>query len=282
MKEYKFTVFTPCYNGEKTIHRVFKSMNNQTYSNWEWIIINDGSTDNSDRVIKKLISNSVFEEKIYYIKQENLGKHLAWNKAVSMASGDFFVPADCDDEFISETLDFFNKKANELRNSSFCDSDLSGISVCCYDKVSGNLIGTPYPEDGIISHDIELVYKYHVRGEKWGCVRVDLLKKRPFPEIKGHFYNESYLWFSFAKDGFLKANFNKKVRAYYFEQNSLINNRIYRFDSDLEYMRMSFELWKINNIGHIIFRYSPKGYLNLYKYLIRAIIKWLVAKILCR
>lgn len=56
--DYKFTVFTPCYNGEKTIHRVFESMNAQTYTNWEWIIINDGSTDNSDSVIKELISES--------------------------------------------------------------------------------------------------------------------------------------------------------------------------------------------------------------------------------
>lgn len=56
--DYKFTVFTPCYNGEKTINRVFESMNAQTYTNWEWIIINDGSTDDSDNVIKKLIAES--------------------------------------------------------------------------------------------------------------------------------------------------------------------------------------------------------------------------------
>lgn len=56
--DYKLTVFTPCYNGEKTIHRVFESMNAQTYTNWEWIIINDGSTDNSDCVIKELIAES--------------------------------------------------------------------------------------------------------------------------------------------------------------------------------------------------------------------------------
>ena len=58
MKNYKFTVFTPCYNGANTIERVFDSMNAQTYSNWEWIIINDGSTDDSEVVISKLISES--------------------------------------------------------------------------------------------------------------------------------------------------------------------------------------------------------------------------------
>lgn len=56
---YKFTVFTPVYNGAATIHRVFESMKNQTYGNWEWIIINDGSTDDSDSVIKSLIDSNI-------------------------------------------------------------------------------------------------------------------------------------------------------------------------------------------------------------------------------
>lgn len=50
---YFFTIFTPCYNGAKFIHRVFKSVASQTYKNFEWIIINDGSTDNSDEIIQK-------------------------------------------------------------------------------------------------------------------------------------------------------------------------------------------------------------------------------------
>ncbi len=47
MKNYKFTIFTPCYNGAETIHRVFESVAKQTYKNYEWIIVYDGSTDNS-------------------------------------------------------------------------------------------------------------------------------------------------------------------------------------------------------------------------------------------
>lgn len=199
---------------------------------------------------------------------------ISWNRALGIATGDFFVPADCDDSFVPETLAFFNEKANELRGSEFCNSELSGISVCCYDPKTSNIIGTQYPEDGIVSNDIELVYKYHVRGEKWGCIRVDLLKERPFPEIKGHFYNENYLWFSFPRDGYLKANYNKKIRAYYFEQNSLTNNKTYRLDSKKAKMQMSFELWKIWNVGSIIFKYFPKDYFKSYIYLTIAFVKY--------
>lgn len=57
MHKYSFTVFTPCYNGAKTIHRVFESMKTQTYDNWEWIIVNDGSQDNSDEIIRNEIAS---------------------------------------------------------------------------------------------------------------------------------------------------------------------------------------------------------------------------------
>lgn len=278
--DYKFTVFTPCYNGEKTIHRVFESMNAQTYTNWEWIIINDGSTDDSDNVIKKLIAESKWGERIQYLKQLNSGKHVAWNRAVKIATGHLFVPADCDDSFVPDTLEFFNQKANELCGANFCRSDLSGISVCCYDPDTNQIVGTPYPQDGIISNDIELAYKYHLSGEKWGCVRVDLLKQRPFPELKGHYYNESFLWYSFPRDGYAKANYNKKVRAYYYEPESLCNNKRSKWDADKAFMFLSFNWWKLYNIGHIIRKYSVKDYLALYKSTFLWFCKWVLCKVL--
>lgn len=70
MTNFKFTIFTPCYNGENTIQRVFDSVETQTYSNFEWIIINDGSTDGSDNKIISLINKSPIKEKIKYLSQK--------------------------------------------------------------------------------------------------------------------------------------------------------------------------------------------------------------------
>lgn len=217
---------------------------------------------------------------IQYFKQENAGKHVAWNRAVRMATGQLFVPADCDDSFVPDTLEFFNQKANELRGADFCSSDLSGISVCCYNPNTNQIIGTPYPQDGIISNDIELAYKYHLSGEKWGCVRVDLLKQRPFPELKGHYYIESYLWYSFPRDGYSKANYNKKVRAYYYEPESLCNNKRSKWDADKAFMSLSFNWWKLRNVGHLIKLYSMKDYLSLYKSTFLCFCKWLLCKVM--
>lgn len=100
MKNYTFTIFTPCYNGAKTIHRVFESVANQTYTYFEWIIVNDGSTDDSKGEIKRLISEyPKLAGKVKVLEQENKGKHIAWNRAISIGKGDMLISADCDDSF---------------------------------------------------------------------------------------------------------------------------------------------------------------------------------------
>lgn len=277
MKEYKFTIFTPCYNGAQTIHRVFESVRSQTYTRWEWIIVNDGSTDNSDEVIRQEMQ-SMDRSKITYITQPNMGKHIAWNKAVQMATGDLFVPADCDDSFVPDTLAFYNARLNEWVGDDLSQSAYSGITVCCYDPETGETIGTPFPKDGLVSDSIELYYKYHVTGDKAGCVRVDLLRQQPFPQIKGHFYYENYLWFFFARDGYRNINYNRNLLAYSYEPASLTHNTESRYDSNLAKMQLSFWWWTLCNVGGMIFRYSPKGYIMLYYYLFRALAKYVVSK----
>lgn len=111
MKDYKFTIFTPCYNGEKTIERVFNSVANQTYKNFEWIIVNDGSKDKSKDIINELRKKyQEIDEKIIYLEQKNMGKHMAWNRGVETATGDLFLSADADDSFLPNTLEYFNEK----------------------------------------------------------------------------------------------------------------------------------------------------------------------------
>lgn len=130
MMNFKITIFTPCYNGGNTIQRVFDSVENQTYNNFEWIIVNDGSKDNSDVIIQNLIKKSPIKDKIKYISQNNLGKHRTWNKVVDLSTGEFFVPADADDSFIPITLEYFNRKINELIDAYGNIEKFSGINVC--------------------------------------------------------------------------------------------------------------------------------------------------------
>lgn len=273
MKNYSFTLFTPCYNGAKTIERVFRSVASQTYTNFQWIIINDGSTDDSDGAIMALMERyGELKDKTLYLKQENLGKHVSWNKALQHSEGDFFVPCDCDDSFVPETLEFFNQKANDIAGDNYTNSEYSGINVCCYDPETGKPIGTPYPKDGLVSNNIELEYRYKIRGEHWGCIRTLLLKELPFPQVKGHFYNENYLWYSLAKRYNLVC-YNKALRAYYIEQNSLVHNKNAFYDKDRAVMNLHYRAWQISHVGKIVFGYSKREWGKMYYDLLKSIIK---------
>lgn len=276
---YFFTIFTPCYNGGKYIHRVFESVSMQTYTNFEWIIINDGSTDDSSLIIKKLIAQyKNIEKQIIYIEQPNQGKHKAWNKALSIAKGDLFISADCDDSFTANTLSFFNEKASEIKD--FLHSAISGINVCCYDPQNHSIIGSPYPQNGLVSDNIELSYLYQLQGEHWGTVRIDLLKKYTFPNIKGNFYNEAYIWYSLAKDKYKTICYNEALRAYYYVPTSLVNNKKAKLDLNRIKMELHFSLWEMKNISHLIYKYSLKSALHLYSDFIKGIIKYCIAYIL--
>lgn len=280
--QYKFTIFTPCYNAENTIHRVFQSVEGQTYDNFEWIIINDGSIDGSDNVIRELIKLSPISDKIKYFVQQNMGKHLAWNKALDFATGELFLSADADDTFIPETLAYFNDKINDVigEDERLSESSFSGINVCCYDPENGKRIGSIYPYDGIVSDNIELKYKYKISGEHWGVVRTDLLRRNKFPEGKGHFWTEGRIWFSFAMQGFKVVCFNDCLRARYTETTSLTHNKRYRYNKEIQEMYLQNNLWVIKHCGSQIFKYSKKGYFVLCKNIASKFVKYIIASAL--
>lgn len=271
-KNPQFTIFTPCYNGGKMIHRVFESVSNQTFLNYEWIIINDGSTDNSDEIIKCLLEKYVsIKDKVSYITQTNQGKHRSWNTAVKLAKGELFIPADCDDTFVPDTLRFFYDTWNKCS-----DMNTSGINVCCYNPESNQLVGSPYPEDGMFSDNIELHYKYRVVGEHWGCIKTDILKQRPFPDVKGRFFSENYIWYKIALS-YKVICCNKLLRAYYYEPSSLSNNILQKFNITEASNRIRYQIWEIKNVGKRIFDISVIAYFSLFCYLFKSIIIYLVS-----
>ena len=103
----KFSIIIPCYNAEKYIDRCLNSIINQSYKNFEIIIINDGSTDKSLEIIQKYMNHY---DNILCITQDNQGVAIARNKGIEYISGNKFIFVDADDTINSELL--FN--LNEL------------------------------------------------------------------------------------------------------------------------------------------------------------------------
>ncbi|HEY5590914.1 MAG TPA: glycosyltransferase family 2 protein [Paludibacter sp.] len=249
-----FTIFTPIFNGANHFERVSKSVNSQLFKNFEWIIVNDGFTDNTAELVRHFIKNNP-QIDIKYIEQKNLGKHIAWNNALLVAKGKFFVPADADDSFIPETLQFFHTKWIHL--NAGLQNKLSGINVLCYDNDSASIVGNLFPEDAFITNNLQLFYKYKVVGEKWGCIRTDLLKDRPFPNIEGSFFPESYLWYSLAKN-FNVICYNTPLRRYFSTPNSLTSLSTIRMRTKkMARIYLKYNTWFLKNFGLYALKYSP-------------------------
>ena len=119
------SIITPCYNSEKFIEECITSVLNQSYQNWEMLIVDDNSSDNSSILIK---SYSKQDDRIKPIfLNDNLGPAMARNKAISIAKGKYIAFLDSDDIWLPKKLEIqinFMKK----NNCSFVFSSYSVIS----------------------------------------------------------------------------------------------------------------------------------------------------------
>jgi glycosyltransferase involved in cell wall biosynthesis len=255
-----FTIFTPVYNGAEHLHRVFLSVKGQTFRDFEWIIVNDGSVDGTEMLIQDFINQNPTIKTIY-ISQPNLGKHIAWNKAVSLAKGTLFVPADADDSFDMDTLAFYYRVWEGL--SAEKQNSLSGINVLCFDNDSDNIVGSRYPSDVTEASNLELIYKHKMHGEKWGCIRVDLLRERLFPDVEGACAPLSYLWLSLSKKHKILC-FNHALRRYYTTPTGITQTaHKNRYTVAKSKLVLAHNYWLMRHFGLYVLRNSPKDFLQM-------------------
>lgn len=209
--EFTFTVFTPSYNRASTLPRVYESLLSQTFRDFEWIIVDDGSTDDTPRLVNQWKERATFP--IRYYRQENGGKHRAFNFGVRQAKGRLFLTIDSDDAIVPEALEtlylYWERIPTEIRHTY---SAVTGLCV----NAQGDLIGNAFPTDDYLdSNSIEIHAKYGVTGEKCGFQRTDLLREYPFPEIEGEkFIPESIVWNRLGLK-YKTRYINRVLRIYY-------------------------------------------------------------------
>ncbi len=188
------TVFTATHNRSRLLSRVYESIKKQTFTNFEWIIVDDGSTDNTELLVETWIKEGEIDIKYYY--QENSGKHVAINKGVREAKGELFFIADDDDWLSDNALENINKfwqtLQEEIRNKI---ADICGL--CAYK--GGKIVETKFPSDLMISDSIEIRTFYEIKGDKSEVFRTEILKEFPFPSSVGKFVPEGLIWNRIAK-----------------------------------------------------------------------------------
>jgi glycosyltransferase involved in cell wall biosynthesis len=215
LPKYLFTVFTPSYNRARTLPRVYQSLQRQTFHNFEWLIVDDGSSDDTRSLVKAWQAESNFP--IRYIYQENQGKPAAFNHGVREAHGELFLTLDSDDECVPEALERFNFHWDSIPAN--VKPHFSAVTVLCKDQ-NGKLVGDKFPKDVFDSDTIEVTFKYGVDGEKWGFQRTDVLKQFPFPSIpNAKFISESVVWFDLSRK-YKTRYVNEGLRIYHIQDGS--------------------------------------------------------------
>lgn len=201
----EFTVFTPTYNRAHTISELYDSLKNQTFKDFEWIVIDDGSTDGTKELFEDILSDTNGFN-IRYYQTENRGKHCAINKAVGLAKGRLFFIVDSDDHLPCESLEILYQYEESICNSEkryFCG--IAGLRG----KNDKEIIGSSFSGDYLDCTYLEAP-SYSICGDKSEVYYTELLKKYPFPEFENErFIPESVAWNAIAADGYKLRYFNK-------------------------------------------------------------------------
>ncbi len=217
----RFSVITPVYNRRDVLHRAFESLVGQTFQDFEWIVVDDGSTDGVLPLLEHYQQIASFP--VVLLTQTNQGKHIAWNNAMRAARGELCVPLDSDDLCIPETLETFERLWTSIPESE--RPGFSGINVLCFDPLTRDIVGDPYPSSPMDTNNLELHFKHKIRGEHWGCIRCDILRENPFPLTdQSTCVPEDLIWFKLARQYKVRC-VNVALRGYFRDQNNALTKR---------------------------------------------------------
>lgn len=194
------TVFTPAYNRAKYLPKVYESLCKQTFKDFEWVVVDDGSTDGTAELfhlnenVNDNENPSIFPSfnsfKVRYYYQENGGKHRAINRGVQEAKGELFLILDSDDTLPPRSLELINYYYQQIKD------DASFGGVCGYmAHHDGTIIGRGNDEKVLDANSIEMRYKYGIQGDMLEVFRTEVMREIPFPDIPGEkFVPEALVW----------------------------------------------------------------------------------------
>lgn len=193
------TVCTPTYNRSHTLHIPFNSLCKQSFKDFEWLVIDDGSIDDTEQVIEQF--KRIADFPIMYIKTENHGKAAALNTSYNYVKSKYYMILDSDDEYLDDTLEKVYNAWNRIPKDEY--DRFWCVTGHCVDSDTGEIIGGKWPENinrlsGRRQH--KLIVK-HKKGEKTSCRKIEILKKHPFPQYpETKFVSEGVVWGKIDKE----------------------------------------------------------------------------------
>ncbi|MCR5356966.1 MAG: glycosyltransferase family 2 protein [Lachnospiraceae bacterium] len=206
----KLTVFTPTYNRAQLLKRAYESLKNQTCRDFCWLIVDDGSTDDTKAVVDDFAREGVIPVEYYYV--ENGGKMRAHNRGVEHCSTEWFLCLDSDDMLTKDAVESIlglidpasegkqegrqegRQEGQEDSTAAAHDGRIAGIIAHKGSSETTLLHGVDFPEN-VRRTTLYNLYLKGFKGETTLVFKTDVLKKYPFPEIEGEKYvPEDYIY----------------------------------------------------------------------------------------
>lgn len=196
MKHPFITILTPTYNRASLLPRLFDSLLRQTSKDFEWIVVDDGSTDDTREVVANLKEKCGGAFPMGYVYKANGGKHMAINIGAERARGELLFIADSDDLLTDDALETVENSWHDISD----DKSFAGIAGLDIAMDTREVIGSGLPQEHIDCNAIDIRYRHHVTGDMKEVFRTEVLREFPFPEFAGErFCPEQLVWFRMAR-----------------------------------------------------------------------------------
>lgn len=214
---YKITVFTPTYNRAYILENLYRSLQRQTCTEFEWLVVDDGSTDETGELFEKWMKeDNPFP--IRYHRQENGGKCRAINTGAKLARGQWFFNVDSDDYLTDDAVEKVQKWSEELpKDQNFCG--FAGNLGTAPDVTPNTLFEGGY-------YDGNAFDRYGaVTGERAHVFSTEILRQYPYPDCPGEkFMTEAVTWNRMAHDGYKLRYYNDIIWIYEYKEDGLTNS----------------------------------------------------------
>lgn len=217
----RITVLTPTYNRAYILGNLYNSLLRQTYKNFEWLVIDDGSADETATIIHNWITQGC-PFLIRYYRQENGGKHRAINRGLQLAEGELFFVVDSDDYLTDDALEKINRWFKDA------EADPAIVSVAANKgftdaETHNNLFEEDYLDMSFLDMN---TYREHgklvLSGERAIAFYTDLHRKYLYPEYENErFLTEAIVYNRIAADGYKTRFFNDIIWIFEYQKDGL-------------------------------------------------------------
>lgn len=181
------TIFTPTYNRAYILPKLYDSLCRQTVQDFEWILVDDGSTDNTESLAQQWLEDNIINMR--YIRQKNSGKSIAHNRGVKEANGELFVCVDSDDYLIDSSvaeIEAIWQKENKPHRTG----------ILAFRRYSNKKVLTMLDDHTVIESTLRDAYKKHgLHGDTMLIFKTDVVRRFHFVVAEGEkFIPETYLY----------------------------------------------------------------------------------------